>query len=141
REGRRVAPVGRRGGGVPAAARALGPAGLRGRRAPGGRRGHRGRAAGVLPGGRRARAVRGAQTDLPDRRAAEDTHPISAARQADRTLRGRDEGAGVSDERTAATGGTAAGGIDVRSLRSTIEGLAARGRLVSTEAPVDPDVQ
>ncbi|MQA04983.1 MAG: UbiD family decarboxylase [Streptosporangiales bacterium] len=31
--------------------------------------------------------------------------------------------------------------IDVRSLRSTIEGLAAAGRLVRTDVPVDPDVQ
>lgn len=31
--------------------------------------------------------------------------------------------------------------IDVSSLRSTLAGLAERGRLVRTEAPIDPDVQ
>lgn len=31
--------------------------------------------------------------------------------------------------------------LDVTSLRSTLEGLAARGQLVTTDVPVDPDLQ
>ncbi|HEX6443861.1 MAG TPA: UbiD family decarboxylase [Streptosporangiales bacterium] len=31
--------------------------------------------------------------------------------------------------------------VDVRSLRSTLDGLAAQGRLVTTDVPIDPDVQ